>query len=161
MPENMKFRYYLFGSDGVWRISTRMLSRIVLPQYAGTKQKTLDVQCWHEGGAIKADITPSLMAFDEEGRWDRAYSVQGSIAVLEAADVAARAKRKLVVDLEPVIDANKRREAHRWKPTQAEIDRVMLDLLGGNDPRRRHIPYAKPVQHSKPICSVPGATAHG
>ena len=146
MPENMKFRYYLFGSDGVWRISTRMLSRMVLPQYAGTKQKTLDVHFWYEGGAIKTDIRPSVMAFDAEGRWDRAYSVQGGLAVLAAADITARAKRMTVADLGPVIDAKERMEAHRWKPTQAEIDRVMLDLLGGNHPRRRHIPYVKPAQ---------------
>jgi len=67
----------------------------------------------------------------------------GQLAVLEAADIAARAKRTTVADLRPVIDAKKRAEAHRWEPTQAEIDRVMLDLLGGNDPRRRHIPYVK------------------
>lgn len=160
MPENMKFRYYLFGSDGVWRISTRMLSQMVLPQYAGTKQKTLDVHCWYEGGVIKTDIRPSAMAFDAEGRWDRAYSVQGGIAVLEAADITARAKRMTVVDLGPVIDAKERMEAHRWKPTQAEIDRVMLDLLGGNHPRRRHIPYVKPVQHGKANCCAPDITAH-
>jgi hypothetical protein len=144
MPENMKFRHYLFDSDGVWRIATRVLGRTALPQYAGTKQKTLDVHCWYESGAIKADIRPSLIAFDAEGRWDRAYSVQASIAVLEAADITARAKRMTVADLGAVIDARKRREAHRWKPTQAEIDRVMLDLLGGNDARRRSIPYVKP-----------------
>ena len=144
MPVNMKFRHYLFGSDGVWRISTRKLGRTALPQYAGTRQKTLDVHCWYVGGAIKTNIRPSLMAFDAEGRWDRAYSVQGGLAVLEAADITARAKRTTVVDLGPVIDARKRTEAHRWKPTQAEIDRVMLDLLGGNDPRRRSIPYVKP-----------------
>src|SRR5262245_56754819 len=128
MPENVKFRYYLFGSDRVWKVPTRMLGRMVLPQYAGTKQKILDVQYWYEGGAIKAELKPSLMAFDAEGRWDRAYSVQGGMAVLEAAEITARAKRTTVVALEPVIDANKRKEAHRWKPTQAEIDRVMLDL---------------------------------
>ena len=57
-----------------------------------------------------------------------------------------------IADLGPVIDAKKRSEAHRWKPKQAEIDRVMLDLLGGNDPRRRHIPYVRPVQPSHVIC---------
>jgi len=56
-----------------------------------------------------------------------------------------------VADLGPVIDAKERMEAHRWKPTQAEIDRVMLDLLGGNHPRRRHIPYVKPVQPAHSI----------
>ena len=137
-----------------------MLSRMVLPQYAGTTQKTLDVHCWNEGGAIKADIRPILMAFDAEGRWDRAYSVQGAIAVLEAADITARAKRMTVADLGPVIDAKKRTKAHSWKPTQAEIDRVMLDLLGGNHPRRRHIPYVKPAQHGKAICYAPDITAH-
>ena len=82
-----------------------MLGRTVLPQYAGTKQKTLDVHCWCEGGAIKTDIRPNLMAFDAEGRWGRAYSVQGAIAVLEAADITARAKRLTVADLGLVIDA--------------------------------------------------------
>ena len=154
MSENMKVRYYVFGSDGVWRISTQMLNRMVLPQYAGTKQKTLDVHCWYEGGGIKADIRPILMAFGADGRWDRAYSVQGAIATLEAADITARAKCMTVADLEPVIDAKKRTEAHRWVPTQAEIDRVMLDLLGGNDPRRRHIPYVKPAHTSKAVPSI-------
>lgn len=137
-----------------------MLGRTVLPQYAGTKQKTLDVHCWYEGGAIKADIRPSVMAFDAEGRWDRAFSVQGGLAVLEAADTTARAKRLMVADLGPVIDAKKRTKAHRWNPTQAEIDRVMLDLLGGNHPRRRHIPYVKPVQHGKANWCAPDITAH-
>jgi len=138
----------------------RMLGRTVLPQYAGTKQKTLDVHFWYEGGAIKTDIRPSVMAFDAAGRWDRAYSVQGGLAVLAAADITARAKRMTVADLGPVIDAKERMEAHRWKPTQAEIDRVMLDLLGGNHPRRRHIPYVKPVQHGKANCCAPDITAH-
>ena len=128
-----------------------MIGRMALPQYAGTKQKTLDVHFWCEGGVIKTDIRPSAMAFDAEGRWDRPYSVQGGLAVLEAADNIARAKRVTVADLGPVIDAKERMEAHRWKPTQAEIDRVMLDLLGGNHPRRRHIPYVKSVQPSHSI----------
>ena len=80
--------------------------------------------------------------------------------MLAAADITARAKRMTVVDLGPVIDAKERMEAHRWKPTQAEIDRVMLDLLGGNHPRRRHIPYVKPVQHGKANCCAPDITAH-
>src|SRR6476619_3975790 len=151
MPENPNFRYYFFGSNGVCRISRRRLGRMVLPQHAGTKQKTRDVHCWYEGGAIKTDIRPSMMAFDAEGGWDRAYSVQGAIAVSEAADITARAKRMTVADLGSVIDAKKRTEAHRWKPTQAEIDRVMLDLLGGNHPRRRHIPYVKAVQPAHSI----------
>jgi hypothetical protein len=154
MPENVKFRHYLFGSDGVWRIPTRRLGQTALPQYAGTEQKTLEVLCWYEGGAIQSDIRPGLMAFDTEGRWDRSYSVQGGMAVLEAADITAKARRTTVVDLGQVIDANQRREAYRWKPTQAEINRVMLDLLGGNHPRRRHIPYVKPMQPSHFICAA-------
>jgi len=35
MPESVKFRHYLFGSNGVWRISTRMIGRMALLQYAG------------------------------------------------------------------------------------------------------------------------------
>ena len=80
MPESVKFRHYLFGSNGVWRISTRMIGRMALPQYAGTKQKTLDVHFWYEGGMIKTDIRPSATAFDAEVRWDRAYSVQGGFS---------------------------------------------------------------------------------
>jgi hypothetical protein len=57
-----------------------------------------------------------------------------------------------VAHLRPVIDAKQRAEAHRWEPTQPELDRVMLDLLGGNHPRRRHIPYVK--QCSTPKLSV-------
>ena len=91
------------------------------------------------------------MAFDAEGRWDRAYSVLGAMAVLEAADIKARAEGMTVAYLGPVIDAKKRAEAYRWQPTQAELERVMLDLLGGNHPRRCHIPYVKQVQHAKAI----------
>jgi hypothetical protein len=56
-----------------------------------------------------------------------------------------------VAHLGPVIDAKKRSEAYRWQPTQAELDRVMLDLLGVNHPRRCHIPYVRPVQRAKAI----------
>lgn len=146
-----KTRNYVFASDGVWKIPKRMIDRMVFPQYAGTKQKILDVLYWRKGSAIKVDFSPTLMTFDAEGRWDRAYSVQGAIAVLEAADIKARAMGMTVAYLGPVIDAKKRAEAHRWEPTQAELDRVMLDLLGGNHPRRRHIPYVRPVQHAKAI----------
>ena len=149
--EGAKTRNYVFANDGVWKIPKRMLGRMVFPQYAGTKQKMLDVFFWRKGSAIKVDFSPTLMAFDAEGRWDRAYSVQGAMAVLEAADITARAKGMTVAYLGPVIDAKKRAEAHRWQPTQAELDRVMLDLLGGNHPRRCHIPYVRPVQHAKAI----------
>ena len=141
--EGAKTRNYVFASDGVWKIPKRMLDRMVFPQYAGTKQKMLDVLFWRKGSEIKVDFSPTLMAFDAEGRWDRAYSVQGAMAVLEAADIKARTTGMTVAYLEPVIDANKRAEAHRWEPTQAEKDLVMRDLLGGNHPRRRHIPYVK------------------
>jgi hypothetical protein len=139
----MEFRYYVFASDGIWKIPKRKLGWEALPQFAGTKQKILNVLYWREGGAIKTDFGPDLMAFDAEGRWDRAYSVEGSMAALELADLKARAKRAKVLDLGKVLDAKKRLEAHRWKPTQAEIDQVMLDLLAGDDPHRRSIPYAK------------------
>ena len=141
----MKFRYYVFANDGIWRIPKQKLGWEALPQFAGTKQKILNVLYWREGREIKTDFGPDLMAFDAEGRWDRAYSVEGSMAALELADIKARAKRAKVLDLGRVLDAKKRLEAYRWKPTQAEIDQVMLDLLGGNDPRRRSIPYAKPL----------------
>jgi hypothetical protein len=137
-------RYYVFANDGIWKIPKRKLGREALPQFAGTKQKMLSVLYWREGGVLKTDFAPDLMAFDAEGQWDRAYSVEGSMAALELADIKASAKCAKVLDLGKVLDAKNRLEAHRWKPTQAEIDQVMLDLLGNNDPRRRSIPYAKP-----------------
>ena len=84
--EGAKTRNYVFASDGVWKIPKRMLGGMVFPQYAGTKQKMLDVFFWRKGSVIKVDFSPTLMAFDAEGRWDRAYSVQGAMAVLEAAE---------------------------------------------------------------------------
>ena len=149
--EGADTRNYVFASDGVWKIPKRMIDRMVFPQYADTKQKILDVLYWRRGSAIKVDFSPTLMAFDADGRWDRAYSVQGAMAVLEATDIKTRAMGMTIACLGPVIDAKKRAEAHRWEPTQDELDRVMLDLLGGNHPRRRHIPYIRPVQHAKAI----------
>ena len=141
----MEFRCYVFASDGIWKIARRKLGREALPQYAGTKQKILNVLYWYEGCAIKTDFGPALMAFDAKGRWNRAFSTEGGMAALEVADTKARAKRAKVPDLGKVLDAKKRLEAYRWKPTQADLDRVMLDLIGSDDPRHRRIPYVKPT----------------
>ena len=120
--DKAKFRFYLFDSDGIWKLPAKKLGW-ALPQYAGDKQKTLTVLYWQEGGAIKTVFRPGLLAFDAEGRWDRAHFVDGVMAM---------------------IDANRPVEAHCWQPTQADLDRVMLDLLGSGDARYRSIPYVKP-----------------
>jgi hypothetical protein len=114
--DKAKFRYYLFASDGVWKITGKTLGRD-LPQYAGTKQKTLNVLYWNEGGEVKTVLLPGLLTFDAQGRWDRAHFVDGAMTM---------------------INANRRVKAHRWQPTPADQDQVMLDLIS-----HRRIRYLK------------------
>ena len=54
--EGAKTRNYVFANDGVWKIPKRMLGSMVFPQYAGTKQKMLDVFLGEKAARSKSTL---------------------------------------------------------------------------------------------------------
>ena len=71
---NLSVRFYLFADDGLQRISQRLMQRLAhgkdaLPEYAGTKQKAVDVLVEMKAGKpvkiVRAD--GCFLTFDENG----------------------------------------------------------------------------------------------
>src|SRR4029453_2508662 len=71
--QQLLVRYYLWTADGPWRLPSQlhydlMDRKIALPQYAGTKQKALEVLARRIGeGTYSLRGQGTIFAFDENG----------------------------------------------------------------------------------------------
>lgn len=120
-PNTISIRYYLWADDGPWRLPVRLhqdliARKVALPQYAGTKQKILEVFArWITRDTFSLKGRGSICTFDTDGfmEQDRAEELMGW--------VVKRAQQKLVgsnvVNIEPTLSERRYKREHQWKPT--------------------------------------------
>lgn len=133
------WRHYVLQEDGELRRVSRRLARDLpmgadaLPDYAGTKQKVIEVLVESDGNKPVRilDIVGVFWDFDAEGYMDESFiRVMGEW--MEFAFSHSKAKREgRVVDLVPELKKKELQERHRWLPTQEDVDRVAADLWPG------------------------------
>ena len=133
--QQLLVRYYLWASDGPWRLPSRlhyglMDRNVALPQYAGTKQKVLEVFARRIGvDTYSLQGRGTIFTFDENGYLKRipAEEVMGFIV--------ERALQELrdgnVVTIEPRLRERRFRKEHHWQPTRSMLHQVRNDFTRG------------------------------
>jgi hypothetical protein len=130
-------RFYLFSSDGLQRISHRLMEGLAhgkdaMPQYAQSKQKIANVIVEMENGKpIRfSRVDGSFLTFDEAGQVHKDLVASGFAAMetylaLERVDQAATGK---VVDLSPKLNREKWERENRCTPSKADLDAICDDI---------------------------------
>jgi hypothetical protein len=125
-------RYYLWADDGPWRITVQLHQdlfdrKVALPQYAGTKQKVLEVFVrWITSDAFSLKGRGGIYTFDADGfmERDRAEELVGW--------VVKRAQQKVtggnVVNIEPTLSERRYKREHLWKPTVSMLRLIEPDF---------------------------------
>ena len=125
-------RYYLWADDGPWRITVQLHQdlfdrKVALPQYAGTKQKILEVFArWITRDTYSLKGRGSIDTFDADGfmERDRAEELVGW--------VVKRAQQKVtggnVVNIEPTLSERRYKREHLWKPTVSMLRLIEPDF---------------------------------
>ena len=133
--QQLLVRYYLWATDGPWRLPSRlhydlMDRKVALPQYAGTKQKVLEVFARRIGvNTYSLQGRGTIFTFDENGYLKRipAEEVMGIIV--------ERARQKLrggnVVSIEPTLRERRLKKEHHWQPTRSMLHLVRGDFTLG------------------------------
>ena len=125
-------RYYLWADDGPWRLTVQLHQdlfdrKVALPQYAGTKQKVLEVFVrWITSDTYSLKGRGSIFSFDEKG-----YLEQSPGAEL-VGWIVERARQKLtggnVVNIEPTLRERRYKREHLWKPTASMLRFIEADF---------------------------------
>ena len=128
----ISIRYYLWVDDGPWRLPVQLHQdlfdrKVALPQYAGTKQKILEVFArWITSDAFSLKGRGGICTFDADGfmERDRAEELMGW--------VVKRAQQKVtggnVVNIEPTLSERRYKREHLWKPTVSMLRLIEPDF---------------------------------
>ena len=126
-------RYYLFATDGVKRLSMRLLDGLTqgtdtIPEYAGTKQKVASVILRTENGSPEEIIgsTGTYFDFDSTGN-AREELLRGAMEAMETHKRMPRGDGK-VVPLGPSIDRQNWEKNRRWSLSKKVLDLIAADI---------------------------------
>ena len=146
-PRRISVRYYLWSSEGLLRITARLHRDLVerdlaLPQYAGTKQKVLEVFVQR---LTKMDFSISargvVYPFDVNGVLNvKMLALEGSLEISRFRPAQAN-----VVDLNPSIKRRRFQEQYTWKPSKTKLDDIWSDIEPRRIRGRHRLPLLRPL----------------
>jgi hypothetical protein len=104
--------------------------KVALPQYAGTKQKVLEVFARRIGvDMYSVQGRGTIFTFDEKGYLKRIPAEEAMGLIVE------RARQKLKVDnvlnIEPTLRERRLKKEHQWQPTRSMLHLVRSDFTPG------------------------------
>jgi hypothetical protein len=133
--QQLLVRYYLWAADGPWRLPRRLHydlidHKVALPQYAGTKQKVLEVFARRIGvDTYTLQGRGTIFTFDEDGYLKRIPAEEAMGLIVE------RARQKLrddnVLSIEPTLRERRLKKEHQWQPTRSMLHLVRSDFAPG------------------------------
>jgi hypothetical protein len=133
--QQLLIRYYIWASDGPWRLPSRlhydlMDRKVALPQYAGTKQKVLEVLARRIGvDTYSLRGQGTIFVFDKNGYWKRTPAEEVMGLIVE------RARQKLrednVESIEPRLRERRFKKEYSWQPTRSMLQLVRNDFTPG------------------------------
>lgn len=145
-PTRIDVRYYLCSKEGLQRITQRLHRSLVegdiaLPQFAGTKQKILEVLVKPvTSTSFSLTARGVLYPFDERGFLDvSSLAREGSPEISRF-----RSAKTNVVDLTPSLKKRRYQETYTWKPSKGMIDRVWEDVEPNRGRKRLRVPILRP-----------------
>jgi hypothetical protein len=104
--------------------------KVALPQYAGTKQKVLEVFARRIGvDMYSLQGRGTIFTFDEKGYLKRIPAEEAMGLIVE------RARQKLrddnVLNIEPTLRERRLKKEHQWQPTRSMLHLVRSDFTPG------------------------------
>jgi hypothetical protein len=133
--QQLLVRYYLWAADGPWRLPSQLHyglidRKVALPQYAGTKQKVLEVFARRIGvDTYSLRARGTIFTFDENGYLKRKPAEEAMGLIVE------RARQKLrddnVVSIEPTLRERRLKKEHHWRPTRPMLHLISSDFTRG------------------------------
>ena len=146
-PSRISVRYYLWSSEGLLRITARLHRDLVerdlaLPQYAGTKQKVLEV---FVQPLTKMDYNISargvVYPFDTKG-----FLASGTYLPDILANMSRfKSHQRNIVDLSPLIRRRHFRDEYTWKPSKSILDEVWSDIEPRRSKKHPRLPILRPL----------------
>ena len=147
-PGHINVRYYLWSAEGLQRITQRLHRNlfdhsVALPQYAGTKQKIVEVflqRLTSRDYSISARGV--VYPFDAKGFLDvKALALEGSLALSRF-----RSMETNILDLNPSIKRRRFQEQYTWKPSKTMLDDVWTDIDPGRAKKCPRLPLLRPAR---------------
>jgi hypothetical protein len=105
--QQLLLRYYLWTADGPWRLPSQlhydlMDRKVTLPQYAGTKQKVLEVLARRIGADTYSLLGQgTFFVFDKKGYLRRTPAEEVMSFIVE--HVRQKLEHSNVVNIEPIL----------------------------------------------------------
>jgi hypothetical protein len=133
--QQLLVRYYLWTADGPWRLPSQlhydlMDRKVALPQYAGTKQKVLEVFARRIGvDTYSLQGRGTIFTFDENGYLKRIPAEEVIGLNVERARQALRADN--VLSIEPTLRERRFKKEYSWQPTRSMLQLVRNDFAPG------------------------------
>lgn len=146
-PGRISVRYYLWSSEGLLRITARLHRDLVeralaLPQYAGTKQKVLEVfvqPLTEMDYSIRARGV--VYPFDSKG-----FLASGTYLPDILANMSRfKSHQRNIVDLSPLIRRRNFRDKYTWKPSKSILDEVWSDIEPRRAKKQLRLPVLRPL----------------
>ena len=130
--DRWSLRYYVCSDDQItWRIPNTLHSdlvagKLLLPQFASTKQKVLEVFVSRAtGGPVLLEARGSIYSFDSDGRLDLHPTVEASANAVEGRRPRVYGN---VIDIRPTVRSRRWHAEQTWKPLRRVLRLVQNDL---------------------------------
>jgi hypothetical protein len=136
-PRNQRrlsLRYYLFDGEVIWRVPHRLYRALlsgeaVLPQYANSKQKGVEVLVWtNPRTARDIETRGTLFSFDSKGSIDLADAAEAAAIAIEGSQ--PRPLDKNVLDIRPVIRTRQLSREKGWTISTVVLRAIIADING-------------------------------
>jgi hypothetical protein len=133
--QQLLVRYYLWATDGPWRLPSQlhydlMDRKVALPQYAGTKQKVLEVLARRVGAdtySLRGQGT--IFLFDKNGFLKRTPAEEVIGFIVER--VRQKPEHGNVVNIGPRLRERRFKKEYSWQPTRSMLQLVRNDFTPG------------------------------
>jgi hypothetical protein len=132
-PASISVRCYLWSAEGPLRITERFHRDLIdgdvaLPQYAGTKQKILELFVKHiTSNDYSLAARGVIYPFDVRGFLDDRSYLQGALPEISR----FRNAQANIVDLAPSIKQRRFRVEYTWRPTRSMLAAIRSDVGPG------------------------------
>lgn len=135
----MGFRFYVFTNEGLRRIAREVFeSRVSLPQFANTRQRTVEAVTQRRDGRLFARTYGTYSEFDADGficvPLGTMLSAYQLVEVSEAIE-RERLEQPKVAEIGLRRRHNQLQSSMQWALSAAEKEAIAADLLGSDRPR--------------------------
>ena len=162
----VSIRFYIFASDGMQRISQRLMEGLchghdAMPQFAGTKQKMANaiIELEHGKPARIVQVEGSYLQFDQAGKVHE-FLQRGAIEAMEmlpSLERSERIKPSKVVDIAPKLKREKWERENRWTPAKEDLDLIADDIFNRKRVTSHEAPSSEQIPSSATFGRVAGS----